>query len=109
MKSTAYYQILQNALENKSTSEIVLSPSDCLKSYSFESLQARFKLEDSVLVNALKEDYELELQRASQIIDLGIARGWFDDVTRLIKQEQEEAEQTQDAMDEADSPYVTMY
>jgi hypothetical protein len=108
LKCTAYYRILQSISENKSTSETIQSPLDSLIAFSLESLQARFRQDSQDSINALQHDYDTEVHRASQIVEMGMARGWFDDISRLIKEEQELAEQSQDAMED-DSHFLTVY
>jgi hypothetical protein len=108
LKSTAYYQVRQSILGNESTAETIRNPEECLTAYSVESLQARFRQEPQELVSAL-EDYDSELLRAAEVVELGKARGCFDDVDRLIKSERGQSEQDDDAMDDVDSPFLSRY
>lgn len=110
MKSTALYQVLQSASENKATSDVILGPSDCLLPMTMEALQARFQTETKDFVEGMYQDYEGEVERAQQVVTVGIERGWFDDINRLLKEAQQEVQGINDeTMDETDNQFITTY
>jgi nuclear pore complex protein Nup133 len=109
LRSTAFYQTLQRASQNKATSDVILNPSECLLPTSLQSIEARFKSEPLDFIQAVEGDYTSELERAREVIEMGTMRGWFDDVMRLIAQAKEEAEQSQSVMEEEDSQFMAVY
>jgi hypothetical protein len=110
LKSTALFQTLISAQGNKATANVILSPAESLLPTSMESIGNRFKgRESQESIQLLQVDYEAEVARTSEIVQSGESRSWFEDVFRLVKQAQEEADQTQVAMEEEDGGFITMY
>ena len=108
LKSTALYQTLLNASENQATAQTILNPSDYLLPPSRESIQARLRDEDDGFVDDVLRDSLVQVERATEIVEAGLARGWFDDVMRLLK-EARDTEQIGQVIDDEDSQFMTLY
>ncbi|UZJ52508.1 hypothetical protein CBS101457_001828 [Exobasidium rhododendri] len=111
LRNTALYQTLQSTMGNKATANAILSPVKSLLPPSDESVENRFRGKEAQdMIEKLRLDYDGEVARAREVVEVGESRSWFEDVIRLVKEaHQEEVDEAQIAMDEEDSQFVTMY